>query len=226
MQKKVIFISGIDTDCGKTIVTGLLAKYLHNSGKKIITQKFVQTGCVEISEDIETHRKIMNIELLEEDKNHLTCPYIFSFPASPHLAAKIENTEIDIEQINNSTNKLLEKFDIVLLEGAGGLLVPLNKSFTTIDFIEKNKYPVILVSSSKLGSINHTLLSLEAIKSRGLNLTALIYNEFPNKNSIITEDTKQYLKNHINVNFPKSKFYTIPEINNITDFNITFDEIT
>lgn len=225
MQKKVIFISGIDTDCGKTIVTGLLAKYLHKSGKKVITQKLVQTGCTEISEDIETHRKIMNIELFEEDKNRLTCPYIFRLPASPHLAAKIENTEIDIEQITNSTNKLLEKFDIVLLEGAGGLLVPLNKNFTTIDFIEKNKYPIILVSSSKLGSINHTLLSLEAIKSRGLDLTALIYNEFPNKNPIITEDTKQYLQNYLHVNFPKSKFYTIPEINNITDFNITFDEI-
>jgi len=166
MNKKVIFISGIDTDCGKTIVTGLLAKFLQKTGKKVITQKLVQTGCSEISEDIETHRKIMNIGLLEEDKNHLTCPYIFQFPASPHLSAKIENTEIDIDKILNSTNKLLEKFDIVLIEGAGGLLVPITSNYSTIDFIAKNKYPIILVSSSKLGSINHTLLSLELIKNK------------------------------------------------------------
>ncbi|OFX27431.1 MAG: dethiobiotin synthase [Bacteroidetes bacterium GWA2_31_9] len=225
MKKYIFFISGIDTDCGKTIATGFLAKYLYKSGKKVITQKIVQTGCTEISEDIENHRKIMNISLLEEDKNRLTCPYIFRFPASPHLAAKIENTEIDIEIINNSTKKLLKKYDYVLIEGAGGLLVPITSNYSTIDFIAKNKYPIILVSSSKLGSINHTLLSLEAIKSRGLELTALIFNEFPNKNPIITEDTKQYLQNYLNVNFPKSKFYTIPEINNITDFNITFEEI-
>lgn len=225
MSKQVIFISGIDTDCGKTVATGLLAKYLHAKEKKVITQKLVQTGCIDVSEDILAHRKIMNIKLLEEDKNHLTCPYIFKLPSSPHLAARIENIEIDFNIITNSTKKLLEKFDIVLLEGAGGLLVPLNHNFTTFDYIKKNYYPIILVSSSKLGSINHTLLSLELIKNKGLDLIGLIYNEFPDKNPIITEDSKLYLKNYLRSNFPKSEFYSIPVITNITDFNIAFDEI-
>ncbi|OFX56732.1 MAG: dethiobiotin synthase [Bacteroidetes bacterium GWA2_30_7] len=225
MKNKVIFVTGIDTDCGKTIVTGLLAKYLQNIGKKIITQKLVQTGCLDISEDIIFHRKIMKIALLEEDKNKTTCSYIFKLPASPRLAAKAENEEINIEKILNSTNILLEKFEYVLIEGAGGLYVPLNENITTIDYIKSNNYPVILVSSSKLGSINHTLLSLEAIKNKRLDLTALIYNEFPNKNSLITNDTKQYLQNYLKHNFPESKFYSIPGINKITDFNFEFDEI-
>ena len=88
MEKgKVLFISGIDTSVGKTAATGAIAKALAKAGKQVITQKMIQTGCVEVSEDIEEHRRIQGIPFTEEDKAGLTCPYIFTYPCSPHMAA-------------------------------------------------------------------------------------------------------------------------------------------
>ena len=168
---KVYFISGIDTGIGKTYTTGYLARQWNEQGISTITQKLVQTGNIEISEDIEIHRQIMGTDLLEVDLEKLTMPEIFSYPASPHLA-----TEIDFSKINQATEQLKEKYQVVLLEGAGGLMVPLTRNLLTLDYIEQQKFPVILVSSGRLGSINHTLLSLEALKHRCIELYALAYN--------------------------------------------------
>ncbi len=92
---QAFFISGIDTDCGKTFITGYIARNLHKNGVSVITQKLVQTGCELLSEDIEEHRRIMEISLQSVDINGTTCPYNFAFPASPHFSAQLENTEID-----------------------------------------------------------------------------------------------------------------------------------
>lgn len=89
-MKGVYFVSGIDTDIGKTVATGMLAKQLLQQGKSVITQKPVQTGCQDIAEDIAVHRKIMGIPMQEADEQRLTMPEIFSHPASPHLAARLD----------------------------------------------------------------------------------------------------------------------------------------
>ena len=191
------FIAGIDTDAGKTYATGLMAKYLHLNGKSVITQKFAQTGCEGISEDIQTHRKLMGIELLNEDLDKTTCPFVFNYPASPHLAARMEHAFIDIDKIQHSTKTLEKSYDIVLLEGVGGLNVPITIDYTLLDFLEEKKYPTILVSSSKLGSINHTMLSLEVIKNRNIPLHGLIYNHFPAESEYILRDSVLVFKHHL-----------------------------
>jgi dethiobiotin synthetase len=193
----VIFITGIDTDSGKTIATGLLARYLHKNNKSVITQKLVQTGCEKISEDILVHRKFMGVELNEDDKKGLTCPYIFTYPASPHLSARLEQKTINIDIIDEATFKLSKKYDNVLLEGAGGIYVPLTDDLTTIDYIETRNYPIILVSSAKLGSINHTLLTLDAIKNRDLDVIGIIYNLFPKQEKEIIRDTREVFEKYI-----------------------------
>ncbi|WP_373820452.1 ATP-dependent dethiobiotin synthetase BioD, partial [Porphyromonas loveana] len=86
-QNNVLFVTGIDTNIGKTYATAFLADRLSSAGKKVITQKLVQTGCVDSSEDIEAHRRLTGSPLIEEDRMGLTCPFIFSYPASPHFAA-------------------------------------------------------------------------------------------------------------------------------------------
>ncbi len=191
------FVAGIDTDAGKTIVTGLMARYLAEQGRKVITQKMVQTGCKTFSEDIAMHRKIMGIEMLPEDLSGETCSYLFEFPASLHLSAKLEQTRIDPEKISDATQKLSESFDEILIEGAGGLLVPLNETQLSLDYMQTQTHPLILVASSKLGSINHTLLSLEAIKSRNIKLAGVVYNQFPNDTPLITKDSEQVIKTAI-----------------------------
>ena len=195
MSGQIYFVSGIDTEIGKTYATGFLAKLWTEQGKKVITQKLIQTGNADISEDIEKHREIMGQGWFQEDHEKLTMPEIFSYPASPHLATRLDNREIDFQKIENATQTLAERFDIVLLEGAGGLMVPLTTSLLTIDYIAQHQFPVILVTSGRLGSINHTLLSLEALKSRGLKLQALVYNlKDESKDPLISQDTSNYLK--------------------------------
>lgn len=196
-MSQAYFISGIDTDAGKSYVTGYLASLIMKEGKSVITQKFIQTGNTGFSEDIDLHRKIMGVEMLPEDLDHTTAPVIFSYPASAQLAARLDGREIDLAVIDEATRKLKERYDIVLIEGAGGLMVPVTDDFFTIDYVSSRRLPLILVANGVLGSINHTVLSLEAIKARGIELAALIYNEHFDTDRVIAEDTQGLSLIHI-----------------------------
>ncbi len=212
-KNNIYFVSGIDTNIGKSYATGFLAKLWNEKGIKTITQKFIQTGNTGISEDIELHRKIMGTGLLKEDLNGTTMPEIFTYPCSPHLAAEIDKRGIDFDKIEKATNILSEKYDAVLVEGAGGLMVPLTRKLLTIDYIAKKEYMLIFVASGRLGSINHILLSLEAIKKRGIKLHTFIYNLYPEcDDKIIREDTEEYVRRIISEEFPEADFLEVPEI--------------
>ena len=211
MSAPVYFISGIDTGIGKTYTTGYLAKLWNEQGKKTITQKLIQTGNTDISEDIEQHREIMGVGWFPEDETKLTMPEIFTYPASPHLATQIDGREIDFDKIAKATQQLTEKYEVVLLEGAGGFMVPLTTELLTIDYLIEKKYPVILVSSGRLGSINHTLLCLEALKNRGLELYALAYNlNDESQDVLISKDTSEYLQAYLAKHFPNALWMDIP----------------
>ncbi|MDC4292560.1 dethiobiotin synthase [Acinetobacter baumannii] len=216
MSGQIYFVSGIDTEIGKTYATGFLAKLWTGQGKKVITQKLIQTGNADISEDIQKHREIMGQGWFQEDHDKLTMPEIFSYPASPHLATRLDNREIDFQKIENATKILAERFEIVLLEGAGGLMVPLTTSLLTIDYVAQHQFPVILVTSGRLGSINHTLLSLEALKSRGLKLKALVYNlKDESKDPLISQDTANYLKDYLAIHFPEAEWIELAKMNEL-----------
>ncbi len=186
---QVFCVTGIDTDIGKTIATGLIARGLIESGLGVITQKGVQTGCEGISEDIVRHRELMGISLLDEDRQGLTCQYLFRTPCSPHLAARLEEATIEAGRITRATEELRKCYDIVLVEGAGGLFVPLLEEYTFLDYLQETAWPVLLVTSSRLGSINHTLASFEALSHRHIRLAGVIYNQLPETDPRIAEDT-------------------------------------
>ena len=195
----VYFISGIDTSVGKTAATGAIAKALAQAGKRVITQKMIQTGCEQVSEDIEEHRRIQGIPFTEEDREGWTCPYIFSYPCSPHMAAAKDGRTIDLQVITQATERLRERYEYVLLEGAGGLMVPNDFQSLTIDYIRDQDYPLILVTSGKLGSINHTLLSLFAAEQYGIPVKAIVYNQYPHIDALIEANTLDYLR----IKFPQ-----------------------
>ena len=163
MKNNVFFVSGMDTGIGKSYATGYIARDWTDKGIRTITQKFIQTGNQDVSEDIELHRRIMGVDFFPEDVERLTMPEIYSYPCSPHLAAEIDKRPIDFEKIEHATDILSERYDAVLLEGAGGLMVPLTRDLLTINYIAQHQLPLIFVVSGRLGSINHILLSLEAI---------------------------------------------------------------
>lgn len=214
MKENVYFVSGIDTNIGKSYATGYLAKLWNGQGRRTITQKFIQTGNEPgYSEDIELHRNIMGVGLTLEDEQGLTKPEIFSYPASPHLASILDKRDIDFDKIDRATEILSDLYDAVLVEGAGGLMVPLTEDFLTIDYIRQKHYPLIFVTSGKLGSINHTLLSLEAVRSRGIKLDTVVYNLFPKEeDKIIQQDTERYIRNYLQKYFPQANFVLVPQI--------------
>ncbi|MGE6328196.1 dethiobiotin synthase [Psychrobacter pacificensis] len=216
----VLFVSGIDTDIGKTYATGLLAKSLMQQGVNVITQKLVQTGISKqadgelgIADDILSHRQLMQMPLQPCDLDFTTCPYRYEKPASPHLSAALANQPLNINVITDATNALQADYELVLLEGAGGLLVPINEQLLTLDYIAEQGYPIVLVTSGRLGSINHTLLSLEAIKSRGLMIHSVIYNHIHDDaeqtDAEIANSTIDFLQAYLACHYPKAHWLVL-----------------
>ena len=173
---KVYFVSGIDTGVGKTVATGLMARWLAANGHDVTTVKLVQTGNTGFSEDIAEHRRICGGIQLPEDGEGLTAPQIFSFPASPLLAASLEGKTVDADEIARSVRLCAARHEVVLVESAGGLDVPLTGSLLSADLAASERWPLVLVTCGRLGAINHTLLSLEAAKSRGMKVAGIVHN--------------------------------------------------
>jgi dethiobiotin synthetase len=140
------------------------------------------------------HRKIMGIPPLPEDNAGLTAPQIYDFPASPHLAASLEHRTVNTDHISDCVRQVSAKYEVTLVEGAGGLAVPLTESLLTVDFAAAERWPVILVCSGKLGALNHALLSIEALKNRKMNLAGVVYNYCPEADPVIDADTPRMIE--------------------------------
>lgn len=212
MKKQRIFVSGIDTDCGKTYVTGLLAYHFRKTGINCITAKIVQTGCTGIAADILEHRRLMEVGLFPEDEVGLTCPFVYPFPASPHLAASLAKHPFTSGVVDEAFAALFRNYELVLVEGAGGLAVPLTTRLLTVDYVQDKGWPLVLVSSSRLGSINHTLLSIDYCLNKGVDLRALVYNEFPDENPKIARSSFEFLGEYLCRNHPHVKLIHSSEL--------------
>ena len=170
---KKLFITGIGTDIGKTIVSSIIVEAL-----KADYWKPIQSGDLSFTDTMKVQSLITNSTSVFHQES-----YKFVNPLSPHAAAALEDTRIDLERIKSpeTTNNLI-------IEGAGGLLVPLNDKHFIIDLITHLDAEVILVSRNYLGSINHTLLTYETLKQRNIKIKGLIFNGNENlatENSII-----------------------------------------
>ena len=194
-----MFITGTNTDVGKSIITGFIARYFLLNHHSIITQKWIQTGSNEFSPDIQLHWKIMG-----QSKHDYTkylkdiCPYHFKLPASAHLAAQEENIKINIDIIKKSYLKLKSDFKQVLVEGSGGIMMPIDNKITTLDLIKELNIPVLIVFSNELGAINHTLLTVEQCKKNNIKILGIIANQIqPNqKNDLILKDNPKIIEHH------------------------------
>lgn len=209
-MKQTFFLTGIDTDAGKTYATAFMARRMMDRGLRVITQKFIQTGCKDFSEDIEAHRRLLGMPLQPEDLDHTTAPIIFTYPASAQLAARLDKRDIDLSLIDRATARLLENHDVVIVEGAGGLMVPVTDDFFAIDYAASRHIPVILTTNGVLGSINHTILSLKAIASRSLELPYVIYNKHFDTDGVIAADTLAFIRRYLAKHFPTTELIEMP----------------
>jgi len=200
---KIYFVSGIDTGVGKTMVTGLMARRLAMSGRDVITVKMVQTGNVGQSEDLALHRLICGGVSFAEDADGLTAPQIFAFPSSPMLAASLEGREVDVAAIVRAVRQCAAQHEIVLVESAGGLDVPLTDDVLSVDLAASEGWPLVLVTCGRLGSINHALLSLEAAKSRGMAVAGVVHNWCADADARIDADARETVRRRlVRMGFP------------------------
>ena len=203
MNKQIIFITATNTDIGKTYATKQLIKALSDQGKRVGVIKPIETGVEDLP--VDAYELFEYAKKFNEDLENLTledvCPYQFKLPAAPYVAKGHEDIEIDIIKI--ALEKIQKHCDIVLMEGAGGIMVPICEGFFIIDLIEIFADSVLLVVPSRLGSINDTLLNIEVLGQKKIPLTWAV-NLYEDKNSFpkITEPFyKDYFK----------KYYTLQD---------------
>ncbi|PAQ15669.1 dethiobiotin synthase [Bacillaceae bacterium SAOS 7] len=209
-----IFLTGTDTDAGKTIATLLLTHAFLQHGVDVYPYKPVQSGAEEregklIAPDAEIY------QLLSELKDQELSTYLYKMASSPHLAAEQEGTVLPIEKlITNIKEKAVDQ-EMLLVEGAGGLYVPLNRQgYCIIDLIEELKFPVVIVARASLGTINHTMLTVEALKNRGLHVTGIILSSTVPEDEMIEQDNRQMIEQLTGVPI----IGTIPFIQNISSY--------
>ncbi|MBF0457584.1 MAG: dethiobiotin synthase [Nitrospirae bacterium] len=175
---KGFFITGTDTGVGKTVVSALIAVLLKEKGffPDVIVRKPIETGCAIVNNELVPGDGHLLKTITGSDESlDIITPVRFSHPLAPMAAAAYEGTTIDIAEIINSF-KSIDSSSVVIVEGVGGLLVPITKGFFVSDLIRELSLPVILVSSNRLGTINHTLLSLEHMKNKAVAVAGIVFN--------------------------------------------------
>lgn len=183
------FITGTDTNIGKTYVTTKLVASLHNKGIDAIPYKPIQSGTINIDnrligEDVAFYKESLR---LKEDFCYYNT-YTLNTPVSPHLASKLENVSLDESIILQKYCELEKNHEVVFVEGAGGVAVPLKDDFDTVDLIKLLNLPVIIVTTLKLGTLNHTVLTVEYLKSRQIKIQGLVINKVPKKLNTMEKD--------------------------------------
>lgn len=182
----MIFITGTDTGCGKTTVGRAISAALNNRGVKVGVFKPIETGCEDQNGFlVASDATLLSVASGCELSSETICPYKFRLPASPERAAEAEGKTISLEKIASSWKVVAQNSQFAIAEGAGGLLVPISAGVMMIDLPLRLKLPVLLVSKDALGTVNHTLLSIESLRSRGISIAGIVFsNPDPEQSSL------------------------------------------
>lgn len=195
------FVTGTDTEVGKTLVSGALILKLRELGRNAIGFKPVVAGTYQgqngeyINEDIETLRVASNLPQTQS-----ICPFVLDTPAAPHIVANANGIELNVNKLLESFTGIQNENDFVVVEGAGGFIVPLNDHESLADFAQKIDLPIIVVVGMKLGCLNHTLLTIEAIKTRKMKIAGWVANALAQEMSLLNENI-QSLQDRIDAPF-------------------------
>ena len=175
-MKLGLFITGTDTGVGKTFFTILLAKRLMAKGLDVGVMKPISCGSAK-DDDARYLKKILKLK----DPLELINPIHLKLPLSPYSASKLSKKKIDLKKISKAFERLKKLHDIVIVEGVGGAMVPIAKDYFVADMIKEMKLPVLIVARAGLGTINHTVLTVEALKSRKIDILGIVMNGFTGK---------------------------------------------
>ena len=184
------FVAGTDTEVGKTLVSGALILKMREQEMNVIGFKPVVAGTYQdaqghtLNEDLETLRIASNLSSTELS----LCPYVLGQPVAPHLVAAQQGLKLEMSTILQALQNVQNQADCVVVEGAGGFLIPLNEREDLGAFAQEIQFPIILVVGMKLGCINHALLTCEAIKARNLNIAGWVANTLSTEMPLLEEN--------------------------------------
>ena len=171
------FITGTDTNVGKTVVTACLSTLFKSRGEDVGVMKPIETGVdPECSSSANSDAKFLIEVTGVQDALEDVCPYRLKAPASPYQAARIEGKELDPEKLLERFRALQSKHSMMLVEGIGGLLVPITQRYNVTDLALQMDLPLIIVSRIQIGTLNHTLLTINAARQHGLKVAGVILN--------------------------------------------------
>jgi dethiobiotin synthetase len=187
---KGLFITATDTGAGKTLISGVITRLISERGKKVGVFKPIATGCRTvnrqlISEDAQFLKHCCNSELALDT----ITPIRYKVPAAPLACEKAEKKKVNLKKLFQTYEQICRNSDFIVVEGIGGAKVPLTGNFDVLDLAKALKLPVIIVAKAKLGSINHTLLTIEAVRRKGLLLAGVIINGYDEKTVDFAEKT-------------------------------------
>jgi dethiobiotin synthetase len=229
---KGIFITGTDTGVGKTLIAAGIASVLRKQGRDVGVMKPLESGC-----EIVDGKKVPMDALFLKDAAGVDDPlalinsYALKEPLAPSVAAEIEGIDIDIEKILGDFKQLSKKHEFLIVEGAGGLLVPIKKGFLFSDLIKRMGLPVLVVARGNLGTINHTLLTVNHAKILGIAVKGVIINNLTPEKGKAEETNPGVMKELLDVpfigNFPYSPSLREDRdiLADITEKNIDFSAL-
>ena len=219
---KSLFITGTDTDVGKTYVTAGLAILLYKHGINVGVMKPFAAGTKS------SGKQVSDIDILIKsshccDPQNLINPQFFPLPFAPYTAAKSLNTQPNIDLIMSSFVQLCTRHDIMLVEGIGGIMTPITKDYFVRDMIKQMNIPTIIVTRNKIGAINHTLLTVEACKARDVHVCGIVINAIDSDgydSNSLTDDLQDLTSLPVLGTIP-----TIPNLDEDTLYKIFQDSI-
>jgi len=183
-----VFVTGTGTEVGKTVVAAAIARTFAVDGKRVAVFKPAVTG---LDEGVETDHALLRRASGSDQSDEEIAPYRYGPPASPHLAAELTGEEIDPDRLRQTAATAAQGTDAIVCEGVGGLLVPLSPTYLVRDLAADLGYPLVVVASPSLGTINHTLLTLEAARAAELEVAAVVLTPWPAEPTAIESSNRE-----------------------------------
>ncbi len=228
-MKKSYFITGTDTNVGKTYVTAGLASVMKKMGINVGIMKPFASGNVQNigykSQDVQILSNAAQIKDAEE----LVNPYFFPIPASPFTAMQNLGFEIDIKTVLNSFKKLLTMHDVLLIEGIGGIMTPILKNYFVVNLIKEMNLETIIVTTSRIGTVNHIIMTIKMCQNYGINIRGIIINNLNLGGYPIQElkrDIEEITKTSVIGSIPFIKDFNLEKITQIITNNIDIKSLT
>lgn len=193
---KGFFVTGTDTGVGKTVIAAALIKAVGLLGLKACGMKPIETGCIRKGDAMipSDGMFLKGIARMDEAVSHIT-PCCFEHELAPMVSAEIEGSFVDIDKIRKAFDELTKVYQSIVVEGIGGLLVPINKNYFVLDLARELGLSLIVVSRPGLGTINHTLLTINYALREGLNVAGIIINyTYLSEGSMAEETNPQVIK--------------------------------